>query len=329
MLCRMLLAGDLGGTKTLLGLFKPTTSRPDLLDVRTYTTLDFSSLSAMVSAFLAATGIRPSEVDVACVGVAGPIVKQAVDLTNVPWSLDAREMMASTGIRRVWLLNDVEAMASAVPVLDVSELHTLQPGTFNADGNACLLAAGTGLGQAMLTRQHGRLVPSPSEGGHADYAARTDREVALLRFLRARYGRVSNEHIVSGPGLVNLLRFTSDDASLLLSNLDEEQIPAAVTQRGLAGSDPHCIEALELFLQTYGSAAGNMALQCVATGGVYLGGGIPSKILDAFDRPSFLEAFTEKPPLDDLLRRMPVHVILNREAGLLGAAAYGATLVKS
>jgi glucokinase len=324
----MLLAGDLGGTKTLLGLFKPTTGRPELLDVRSYTTLDFPGLSAMLSAFLGATGVRPQEVAVACVGVAGPIVKQAVQLTNVPWTLDARELMAHTGIARVWLLNDVEAMAHAVPVLKPEELHALQAGVFNPDGNACLLAAGTGLGQAMLTRQRGRLVPSPSEGGHADYAARSGREVALLRFLRDRHGRVSNEHVVSGPGLVNLLRFTSADASPLLRDLAEADIPAQVTARGLAGTDAHCVEALELFLQAYGSSAGNMALQCVATGGVFLGGGIPSKILEAFARPQFLEAFASKPPMDDLLRRVPVHVILNRDAGLLGAAAYGATLVR-
>ncbi len=324
----MLLAGDLGGTKTLLGLFRPTSGRPDLLDVREYTTLDFPGLSAMLSAFLGATGILPAEVQAACVGVAGPILKQVVHLTNVPWVVDARELMASTGLRRVWLLNDVEAMAHAVPVLRPDEVHVLQKGTFNPDGNACLLAAGTGLGQAILTRQHGRLVPSASEGGHADFAARTPRDIELLQFLTRRYGRASNEHVVSGPGIINLLRFTSDETSPLLAGHPKD-VPAAVTARGLARTDPHCVEALDLFLQGYGSAAGNLALQCVATGGVYLGGGIPAKILDAFDRPPFLEAFCAKSPMDDLLRSMPVQVVLNSDAGLLGAAAYGASLVKA
>lgn len=323
----MLLAGDLGGTKTLLGLFKPTSGRPDLLDMRAYPTRDFPGLSAMLSAFLGATGTLPHEVQAACIGVAGPIRRQTVTVTNVPWTVDARELMATTGLRRVWLLNDVEAMAHSVPVLRPDELHVVQKGTFSPDGNACLIAPGTGLGQAMLVRQHGRLVPSPSEGGHVDFAARRPREIALLQFLTARYGRASNEHILSGPGLVNLLRFTSGDSSPLLEgNLDEA--PAAITARALHGSDPACVEALSLFMQVYGSTAANVGLQCVATGGVFLGGGIPSKILPAFDRPEFLDAFLDKPPMTPLLASMPVHVVLNREAGLLGAATYAAGLVK-
>jgi glucokinase len=242
--------------------------------------------------------------------------------------VDARELMAGTGLRRVWLLNDVEAMAHSVPVLHPDELHVVQKGTFNPDGNACLIAAGTGLGQALLVRQHGRLVPSPSEGGHADFAARTPREIELLQWLTATYGRASNEHLVSGPGITNLLRFTSGDASPLLKD-DPIDVPAQVTRRALDGSDPACVEALTLFLQGYGSAAANLALQCVATGGVFLGGGIPSKILAAFARPEFLAAFSDKPPMTRLLTSMPVHVVLNREAGLLGAAAYGASLVKA
>lgn len=324
----MLLAGDLGGTKTLLGLYKPTSGRPDLLDMRSYTTRDFPGLSAMLSAFLGATGTLPHEVQVACIGVAGPIEKQSVRVTNVPWVVDARELMAGTGLRRVWLLNDVEAMAHSIPVLHADELHVVQKGIFNPDGNACLIAAGTGLGQALLVRQHGRLVPSPSEGGHADYAARTPREIELLQWLTARYGRASNEHVVSGPGITNLLRFTSGDASPLLQG-DLHDVPAQVTARGVAGTDPACVEALSLFLQTYGSAAANLALQCVATGGVFLGGGIPSKILAAFARPEFLPAFCDKPPMTRLLTSMPVHVVLNREAGLLGAATYGASLIRS
>jgi glucokinase len=281
----------------------------------------------MLSAFLGATGTLPNEVQAACVGVAGPIIKQAVNVTNVPWTVDARELMASTGLRRVWLLNDVEAMAHAVPVLRADELHVLQKGVFNPDGNACLLAAGTGLGQAILVRQHGRLVPSASEGGHADFAARTPREIELLRFLTTRYGRASNEHVISGPGITNLLRFTSDGQSPLLRGTEKE-IPAQVTSLALEGGDPPCVEALELFLAIYGSAAANLALQCVATGGVFLGGGIPGKILEAFDRPYFLGAFLAKPPMDRLLLSMPVQIVLNRQAGLLGAAAYGASLVK-
>ncbi len=323
----MLLAGDLGGTKTQLGLFRPHGGRPEMLDVREYTTLDYPSLSALISGFLGATGVRPQEVQFCCVGVAGPNVKQVARLTNVPWLVDGRELMANTGIRRAWILNDVEAMAYGVPALRPDELHVLQAGEFNADGNACLMAAGTGLGQAVLVRQQGRLVPSPSEGGHGDFGARTPREVALLQFLVDRYGRATYEHIVSGQGLVNLLRFTSAEASPLLREVDESDLPARITSRALDGSDAHCIEALDLFIGVYGSAAANLALQCVATGGVYLGGGIPPKILAAFDSPTFMDAFRTKPPMTGLLERMPVAIVLNRQTGLLGAAVYGATMI--
>lgn len=323
----MLLAGDLGGTKTQLGLFRPHGGRPELLDVREYTTLDYPSLSAMVSTFLGATGARPTEVQFACIGVAGPNVKQVARLTNVPWLIDGRELMASTGIRRAWILNDVEAMAYGVPALRPDELQILQGGEFNADGNACLMAAGTGLGQAILVRQHGRLVPSPSEGGHTDLGPRTPRELALAQFLIARYGRATYEHVISGRGFINLLRFTSDDRSPLLTSIDEDDLPAEISRRGIEGVDPHCVEALELFVTIYGSAAANLALQCVATGGVFLGGGIPSKILPAFATPHFLDAFRNKPPMAALLEKMPVAIVLNRETGLLGAAVYAASLV--
>ena len=327
MLTPMLLAGDLGGTKTQLGLFRPHGGRPEMLDVREYTTLDYPALSAMISTFLGATGVRPQEVQVACIGVAGPNIKQVARLTNVPWAIDGRELMASTGIRRAWLLNDVEAMAYGVPALRPDELRVLQDGEFNGDGNACLMAAGTGLGQAILVRQHGRLVPSPSEGGHADFGPRSPREIELLQFLTATYGRATYEHVISGRGFINLLRFTSAGMSPMLSEFEEAQLPAEISQRGLEGSDPHCVEVVQLFVSIYGSAAANLALQCVATGGVYLGGGIPSKILPAFDQPFFMNAFRSKPPMVRLLERMPVAIVLNRQTGLLGAAVYGASLV--
>lgn len=322
----MLLAGDLGGTKTQLGLFRATKGRPELLDVREYVTLDFPGLPAMVTTFLESVGVRPQEVEVACVGVAGPIIKQVARLTNVPWAIDGREVMAATGIAHVWLLNDLVAMAYGVPALRQDELFVLQAGEFDADGNACLMAAGTGLGQAILVRQHGRLVPSPSEGGHGNFGPHGPREVALLEFLTARYGRATYEHIISGPGLVNLLRFISDNRSPLFGSVADEALPAAISSRGLDRSDPQCVEALQLFVSIYGSAAADLGLQCVATGGVYLGGGIPTRILRAFEQPYFLDAFRNKPPMTPLVERMPVSLVLNRQTGLLGAAVYAATL---
>ncbi|MPY90110.1 MAG: glucokinase [Luteitalea sp.] len=328
----MLLASDLGGTKTAVGLFKRTSGRPELLDTREFPTLDFPGLSAILVSFLQTTGTRPSEIEAACLGVAGPIIKQVVRLSNVPWQVDSREVIATTGIRRLWLLNDVEAMAYAVSALKPEELHTLQTGSYNPDGNMCLLTAGTGLGQAILVRHEGRLLPCPSEGGHADFAARTPREIELLQNLTRRHGRTHTEHIVSGPGLVNLLRFTSQGHSSLLKghegDNDDRELPAAITKRGLEVSDPQCVEALHLFLGIFGAAAGNFALQSTATGGVFLGGGIPPKILDAFELPLFLEAFLHKSPMEHMLEQIPIHVILNRRAGLLGAAVYAAAMTR-
>jgi glucokinase len=272
--------------------------------------------------------VRAQEVEVACVGVAGPNIKQVAKLTNVPWAIDSREVMATTGIRRAWILNDVEAMAYGVPALRADELKVLQAGEFNADGNACLMAAGTGLGQAILVRQHGRLVPSPSEGGHSDFGPRGPREIALLEFLTARYGRATYEHIISGKGFINLLRFTSNNRSPLLTEVDEDDLPATISRHGLDGSDAHCVEALQLFVSIYGSAAANLGLQCVATGGVFLGGGIPSRLLPAFDLPFFMDAFRAKPPMTRLVERMPVSIVRNRQTGLLGAAVYAASLLK-
>ena len=255
----MLLAGDLGGTKTQLGVFRPTGGRPELLDSREYVTLDYREpLGDDHAPSSAPPACVPQEVQVACVGVAGPNIKQVAKLTNVPWAIDGRELMATTGIRRAWILNDVEAMAYGVPALRADELKVLQAGEFNADGNACLMAAGTGLGQAILVRQHGRLVPSPSEGGHSDFGPRGPREIALLEFLTSRYGRATYEHIISGKGFINLLRFTSDNRSPLLTEVDEDDLPATISRHGLDGSDPHCVEALQLFVSIYGSAAANL-----------------------------------------------------------------------
>lgn len=327
----MILAGDLGGTKTQLGLFADNgTARPDQREVREYATLDFPNLAALVSTFLDAVGVQPRDITACSIGVAGPIVNQAATLTNVPWRIDARELTAQTGMRGTWLLNDLVAMAYGVSVLRGDELHVLQAGEPNPSGSACLIAAGTGLGQAVLVRHGNGILPSPSEGGHADFGPRTEEEIALARFLIAHHGRASYEHILSGRGFVNLLRFVSGDTSpVLAGDIHDEELPARISQAGLDGTDPQCEKVVDLFVSVYGSAAANLALQCVATGGVFLGGGIAPKILSAFDRPTFLDAFRSKPPMTRLLERMPVSVVLNRQTGLLGAAAHAATVLAS
>ena len=321
----MLLAGDIGGTKTLLGLYDPAPARPRPLAIRSFPTLDYDDLTTMIAAFVADHDVPGAPIDTACFGVAGPVINHAAELTNVPWRVDANRVAAAAGFRRVRLLNDLQAMAYAVPVLDESEVHVLQRGEPLPGGNIALIAAGTGLGEALLHNVDGRFIPSPSEGGHADFAARTDRELRLQRDLTERYGRADVEHVVSGRGLINIHRFTHHGPCEAAVNLDDSDAPAAITSAASDHRCSGCVEALALFVEAYGSEAGNLALRTVATGGVFIGGGIAPKILPALVTGGFMRAFREKPPLDEMLSAVPVNVILNPEAGLLGAAVFAAS----
>jgi glucokinase len=320
----MLLAGDIGGTKTLLGLFDPDTARPRPLAVRSFGTLDHADLPSMIAELLRDGAAAPHAIGAACFGVAGPVIDESADLTNVPWRVDARQVARTFKLQRVTLLNDLQAMAYAVPVLRDEEVHTLQKGEARPGGNIALIAAGTGLGEALLHNLDGRFIPSPSEGGHADFPARTDREFALARDLIARYGRADVEHVISGRGLVNLHRATHRSPCVANIDLQDPDAPALISAAALARRCDSCVETLDMFVEAYGAEAGNMALRAVATGGVFIGGGIAPKILPALTTGAFIRAFREKPPLDAMLAAMPVKVILNAEAGLLGAAVYAA-----
>ena len=317
----MLLAGDVGGTKTLLGLFQPAPKRPVPLEIRAYATDQFSSFAELLQAF-ARDVHSPCPIAAAAVGVAGPVVNQRATLTNVAFEISAEEI-TSCGIARARLLNDLEAMGHSVEVLTADELVELQAGTGRPDGNAGIIAAGTGLGSAYLHRVNGRLLPVPCEGGHADFAARTDRELELVRMLRSMYGRAEVESVLCGPGVLNLYRFThgSRDCATI-RGVEPGREPAAISEAALARRCPRCVETLDMFVSAYGSETGNLALRGVATAGVYVGGGIAPKILPLMQRGDFIDAFRSKPPMDELLSRIPVKVILNQEAGLLGAAVY-------
>jgi glucokinase len=318
----MLLAGDVGGTKTLLGLFQRAPQRPTPFAVRAYPTNEFASFRDILQAF--ERDVRPPRaIEAVAVGVAGPVVNSRAKLTNITWDISADEITSWCGARGAVLLNDLEAMANSVEVLTPDELITLQPGVPRPEGNAVVIAAGTGLGEAYLHRVNGRLRPVPSEGGHADFAPRTDREIELLRMLRDQFGRVDIERILCGPGLLNLHRFTHGGkpcASLLKALPGSE--PAAISEAAMARACARCVDALDLFVSAYGSEAGNLAMRGVATAGVYVGGGIAPKILPLLQRGDFMDAFGRKPPMEELLGRIPVRVILNPEAGVLGAAVY-------
>jgi glucokinase len=321
----MILAGDIGGTKTLLGVFDTAPARPRPAFVRSYGTLDFDNLSAMIAVFLKDGGTGPAAIGQACFGVAGPVIDDAAELTNVPWRVEARRVAADFGFRGVSLLNDLEAMAYAVPVLRESEVHVLQEGEALRGGNIALIAAGTGLGQALLHNIDGRFVPSASEAGHADFAARTEREIALVRDLTARYGRADVEHVVSGRGFFNIHPVAHRGASCLAGvDLGDLEAPAAITAAAMERRCPGCVETLDMFVEAYGAESGNLALRTVSSGGLFIGGGIAPKILPALAAGTFMKAFRAKPPLDAMVAAMPVKVILNAEAGLLGSAVFAA-----
>jgi glucokinase len=320
----MLLAGDIGGTKTLLGVFSPAGARPSAVVVRAFGTLDYPDLIAMVAELMSEAALRDAPIDAACFGVAGPVIDGTAELTNVPWRVEGPRVADHFGFARVDLLNDLQAMAYGVTVLTGSEVHVLQDGQPLPGGNIGLIAAGTGLGEALLHNVDGRFIPSPSEGGHADFAARNDREIDLLRWLTAEHGRAEVEGVLSGPGLVNIHRVTHDGPCRGVTDLDSHDAPAAIAAAALERRCDGCVEALEMFVDAYGAEAGNLALRVVSTGGLFVGGGIAPKILTALTDGRFLRAFRAKRPFESLLAAMPVKVVLNTEVALLGAAVFAA-----
>lgn len=335
----MLLAGDIGGTKTLLGLFAPAPERPRAIETGEFVTLAYEGLEPIVHEFLAAQNVEAKRIEAACFGVAGAVTEQVARLTNVPWLVDGQAIADAFSFRRVQVLNDLQALAYGVTVLEASELRTLQHGIPVPDGNAAVIAAGTGLGEAMLHNVDGRFIPAASEGGHADFAARTPRELDLVRALTRVFGRVGVELVISGPGLANIYQFTHDafgagplitPNSLAPARLceavgpvkDFADLPAHISKAAMERRCERCVEALEIFTSAYGAEAGNIGLRCVATAGVYVGGGIAPKILPALESGLFLDAFRDKEPMAHLVATMPLSVILNPDAGLIGAAVH-------
>lgn len=335
----MLLAGDVGGTKTLLGFFMPDGERPATVEIGEFATLEYDGLDAMVREFLRVRNVEPRAIDVACFGVAGAITGQVARLTNVPWLVDGEQLRATLGVQRSVIVNDLEALAYGVTVLEPDELEVLQQGVSLAGGNAAVIAAGTGLGEAMLHNVEGRFVPAASEGGHADFAPRTPREMQMTLELSRIYGRVGAEHVISGPGIVNIYQFTHQafgtgptitPNSLAPSRLcpavgavkDFGELPPRISRAAMERQCPQCIETMDMFVSAYGAEAGNIALRTVGTAGVYVGGGIAPKILPLLRNGLFMEAFRAKEPMAAFVATIPVSVILNPDAGLIGAAVH-------
>ena len=333
----MLLAGDIGGTKTLLGIFAADPDRPRPVEIGEFVTLEYDALEPMIREFLSAQKVEPRRIEAACFGVAGAVTEQVARLTNVPWLVDGAALEEAFGFRRVRIANDLEALAYGVTVLEPSELKGLQVGVPLPNGNAAVIAAGTGLGVAMLHNVEGQFVPAASEGGHADFSARTPREMEMVRELTRIFGRVGVEVVLSGPGLVNIYQFTHRSFgsgptitpnSIAPSHLcdgvglsrDWNDLPARISKSAQLKRCDRCVEAFDIFISAYGAETGNVALRYVATAGVYIGGGIAPKILAALESGLFMDAFRDKEPMAHLVATIPVSVILNQDAGLLGAA---------
>jgi len=318
---RLVLAADVGGTKTNLALI-PARARGALGDpvaTATFRSADFPSLEAMIDAFRAEHAASvPGGIAAASVGFAGAIAGGRGEGSNVPWAVDAASLARHLGLPRVGLVNDLVATGYGVVVVRPENLAPLLSGTAASDGNAAVVAAGTGLGETILARIDQDLIPIASEGGHADYAPRTDTELEIWRALRARYGRVSVERVLSGPGLANVAEVVHTRAGADDAWRDHERdagareaLPSIVSKAGLERTCAACADALEVFVGIYGSEAGNLALRCVARGGVYLGGGIAPRILPTLRSSTFERAPHEKPPHRALLAEIPVWVILD------------------
>jgi glucokinase len=324
----MILAGDIGGTKTVIGLFEQAGDRLQAVREETFPSKSYAALEAILNRFLGG-GSRPA-LRSACFGVAGPVIEGKSKITNLPWELDQPTLEKALQIPRVKLLNDLEAAAYGMLHLDPTDVDLLQPG-LKRRGNIAVIAAGTGLGQAILYWDGAHHHPIASEGGHADFAPHTDFEIELLIYLRREFGRVSCERLLSGPGLFNIYRFLRDsgyatEPEWLRQRIAQGDAGAVISQIGLAGEHPLCTRTLDLFISVYGAEAGNLALRALAVGGVYVAGGIAPKILPRLQDGAFIHAFTDKGRLSDLMRSIEVKVALNPRAPLIGAAHFALRL---
>ncbi len=327
----VILAGDVGGTKTLLGLFTRVRGRLRAVVERSFPSQESPSLEAMVRTFLTPRG---SPVHASAFGIAGPVVLGKSDRVNLPWRVWDRRLGRVLGLDHVRVINDLEATAWGVGELSPRKTASLTPGVRPSPGNAALIAAGTGLGMAILVWDGERHRPSASEGGHQGFAPRDGQQAELLEYLRERHGRVSIERVVSGPGISAIYRFLlasgkGVESDAMKRRLEDGDSNAAVTDAAMSGEDGVAGRALDLFVSIYGAAAGDLALLARATAGVYVGGGIAPRILQRLRSGAFIRSFRDKGRLAPFLERIPVRVILEPKTALIGAAACAARAPRS
>jgi glucokinase len=322
------LAGDIGGTKTLLGIFEVEDNGCRVVREHSYPSRDYAGLEDIVIDFIGSDG----GCGAACFGIAGPVTGRRVQVTNLPWVVDADELERRSGISNVALLNDLEATAWGVTAIDAGQFVVLSEGRPDAIGNGAVIAAGTGLGEAGIFWDGVKGRPFACEGGHASFSPTDERGDRLLQYLRRIHGSVSWERVLSGPGLANLFRFMAEEMGEKVPewfvDADGAGDPAAaISEAALEGRSKLSVRTLELFARLYGEEAGNLALKVMATGGIWVGGGIAPKILPFLESGAFMDAFLAKGRMRPLMESMPVRIVLEDRVALLGAARFAALSV--
>jgi glucokinase len=318
----MILAGDIGGTNARLAYFQPQNGHLELVSERTYPSREHSELGEIVNRFVDDSGVRP---DAACFGIAGPVRNGRVETSNLPWVIEQSRLAKQIHLPATLLINDLEASAWGIGALGSTDLVALNHVTSPAVGNQAVIAPGTGLGEAGLFWDGNRHHVFACEGGHTDFAPQGEQQMELLRYLRTRFGHVSYERILSGPGLVNVYEFLRDsnggkESADLGASVRKGDAAACISKAALAGTDPLAQKALEIWIAVYGAEASNLALKVMATGGLFLSGGISPKVLAGLTGPLFMQSFLDKGRLRSLMEAIPVQVVTNEKAGLLGAA---------
>ncbi len=324
----MLIAGDIGATKTNLGIYSRKKGARKPIAERTFTSKHYESLEAIVEEFLESVSVA---VDDAAFGIAGPVIGSQVKTTNLPWMVSEEKIAKKLKVKRVYLINDLEAVAYSVPLLHEDDLFVLNKGKAVEEGAIGVIAPGTGLGEAFLTFDGARYRAHASEGGHADFGPTGEIESNLLKYMSNKYDHVSYERVCSGMAIPDIYRFLRDaggydeEPGWLTDELSRVDDATPVIVRGALSEEKACAictAAIEIFVSVLGAEAGNLALKVMATGGIYIGGGIPPRIIPLLKK-SFPRAFINKGRYTDLMERIPVHVITNPKAALIGAAFYG------
>lgn len=318
------LAGDIGGTKTHLALYESSQEKTICIKNQKFLSQDYPNLKTIVKKFLSDQNL---EIDRACFGIAGPVKEGKSQATNLPWIVDATHLSSALSIKKVFLINDLEANAYGLRTLSDKEFFVLNKGDQVAGANQAMISAGTGLGEAGIFFDGKKYHPFACEGGHGDFGPRNELEDELLKYLRAKFHHVSYERILSGPGLYNIYQFLIDtkkekEKPVLLAEIQKGDSPRLISEMGIDGKSSACTRALQIFTSIYGSEAGNVALKMLALGGVFVGGGIAPKILKVLQRGEFMANFKKKGRFADLLSKIPVKVVLNDNTALLGSMYY-------